>query len=246
MAYAKFSTGYVSGGVVSTIPFKPEKVKSYEAGVKADLLDRRLRLNLAGFIAEYKDLQSVQAGVFLNRPELGLVVITEGDLTTKGLELEATAAPVNGLTLSGGFGYTHLGKEKNVNPILLAIGFAQLQLRAKYTANLAAQYETPPLFGDARIMARIDGSYRSKKVLYGTAPIPAEYEVMHYTAGGWVLNTRVALRDIAIGGASLEIAGWARNLTDQDRPAYGVNFAYAGALTYEPARTYGVDVTLKF
>src|SRR3546814_15175180 len=36
---------------------QPEVLDAYEAGLKTDLLDRRVRLNVAGFYYEYKNLQ---------------------------------------------------------------------------------------------------------------------------------------------------------------------------------------------
>src|SRR3546814_17300564 len=38
-------------------PTDPETADSYEAGVKTEFLDRRLRFNLTGFYVKYKDLQ---------------------------------------------------------------------------------------------------------------------------------------------------------------------------------------------
>jgi len=55
--YAKFSTAYISGGKIANVTFNPSTAKSWEAGVKSDLLDRRLRFNLALFTVKYNDVQ---------------------------------------------------------------------------------------------------------------------------------------------------------------------------------------------
>src|SRR6185436_6484378 len=54
MAYAQFSTGFKGGGVnprpffvQQAVPFNPETLDAYELGAKADLFDRRVRLNVA-------------------------------------------------------------------------------------------------------------------------------------------------------------------------------------------------------
>lgn len=39
------------------LPFRPERTWSYEAGVKSELFDRRLRLNVNGYLADTKDIQ---------------------------------------------------------------------------------------------------------------------------------------------------------------------------------------------
>ncbi len=77
----------------------PETNWSYEAGLKADWLDGRLRTNVAAFYNEYKGLQF---GVSL--PSGGFGRINAGDATIQGLEVEATAVPVDGLEIYGSLG----------------------------------------------------------------------------------------------------------------------------------------------
>jgi iron complex outermembrane receptor protein len=100
-AYGSVTRGYKSGGTnfagttLLALSFNPESLWSYEAGVKTDWFDRRLRFNLTGFIYDYKDLQ-VQS---LLAP--GVVAI--GNATSaevKGLELETIAKPLTGLTFT--------------------------------------------------------------------------------------------------------------------------------------------------
>lgn len=60
MVYAKIETGFKSGTVNTLVPgsfISPEKITSYEAGVKSDLFDRTVRLNLSGFYYDYRNLQ---------------------------------------------------------------------------------------------------------------------------------------------------------------------------------------------
>ena len=64
MLYASYSTGFKPGGgnispapIVLGFNFKPERITAYEAGLKSTFLDNRVRLNLAGFYYDYKDLQ---------------------------------------------------------------------------------------------------------------------------------------------------------------------------------------------
>src|SRR5690606_28017127 len=57
--YAKYSTGYLSGGSIGGISFDKETISSYEAGLKSDWFQDRLRINIAAFHAERKDLQTL-------------------------------------------------------------------------------------------------------------------------------------------------------------------------------------------
>jgi iron complex outermembrane receptor protein len=101
MAYASATRGYKSGGynyaAISdrTLTYYPETVWSYEAGARTDWFERRLRLNLTGFIYDYKDLQL--------QTILGPGVITIVNAATakgKGLEAEMSAMPAADWRLS--------------------------------------------------------------------------------------------------------------------------------------------------
>lgn len=248
LVYAKYSTGFVSGGAVSGIAFEPETVKAWEGGFKADLLGRRLRMNLALFKASYDDLQAVSSGAFLSPPrrELGTLVLREGDLDTKGFELEVTAAPVSGLTLNGSVGYTD-SKLKDVNTMLGGVD-RMSTVRPKWTTSLSAQYETEPLIGGVTLMARVDGNWRDKFRAQSNRDdkLPASLLPVAYSDAMWLVNARLALRNIMIGGAKAELALWGKNLTDSDNIAQSINFGYLGSTNYTRARTYGVDLNLTF
>ena len=246
LLYAKYSTGYVSGGSVSGIAFADETVKSWEGGVKADLFDRRLRANLALFTADYKNIQSVGSGATLTPPrrDLGTVVVSEGDLDTKGFELELNAVPLRGVTLTGALGYTD-SKFSNINPLLRAPDSYAAQ-RPNWTANLSAQYETLPLFDETTMMLRLDATWRSKNRVISQTGLPAAYDDLLYSDAMWKLNGRVALKNISISGANAELAAWVRNLTNADNPTFPIFLYYGASATYERARTYGVDLTFEF
>ena len=64
MAYTSISTGYKGGGVnprpfypSQTLSFKPETLTAYEVGTKMNLFDNHMRLNVAAFYNNYKDIQ---------------------------------------------------------------------------------------------------------------------------------------------------------------------------------------------
>jgi iron complex outermembrane receptor protein len=64
LVYAQYATGFKGGGInprpyfaSQVVPFDPETLTSYEAGIKSDLFDRLLRLNAAVFYNRFKDVQ---------------------------------------------------------------------------------------------------------------------------------------------------------------------------------------------
>lgn len=106
LLFASATKGFKSGGWNARgtrrdtlLPFEPEIVWSYEAGVRSEWLDRRLRMNLTGFFLDTQALQTPSA--FVDPVTGGVTFITQNfaDYENKGLELELTAVPVDGLNL---------------------------------------------------------------------------------------------------------------------------------------------------
>jgi len=101
LLYASATRGFKSGGTnwaatkTAALEFGPEQIWSYEAGVKSDWFDRRMRVNVSAFKYDYKDLQ-VQSLI-------GAGVVAIGNAATanvKGLEIETTGKPIPDLLLT--------------------------------------------------------------------------------------------------------------------------------------------------
>jgi iron complex outermembrane receptor protein len=112
MLYATYSRGYKGPAynaffnmtATADVALSPERSKGYEVGLKSQLLDNRLRLNLAAFDTKYSGYQA-------NYPDLvaGTVVtrfINAGDVSTRGIELDAQMRVTRQLTLSAAFAHT--------------------------------------------------------------------------------------------------------------------------------------------
>jgi iron complex outermembrane receptor protein len=115
LAYATVSTGFKGGGVTARPftknqavngTFTPETLVAYEVGVKTDLLDRRLRINLSGFYNDYKNIQLPLADCAVldgfapgKDPNPCAAIGNAGDGKMWGLEAEVTASPVEGLDI---------------------------------------------------------------------------------------------------------------------------------------------------
>ncbi len=80
MVYANAASGSRPPGLTTIVanarqvaPTSDEALISYEAGIKADLFDRRLRVNLNGFYLDYEKLSTAATGTqCLNEPGTGL------------------------------------------------------------------------------------------------------------------------------------------------------------------------------
>ena len=272
LLYAKYANAFVSGGSVGGLSFLPETAHSYEGGIKADFLDRRLRADLAVWDVSYQNMQQAASGLSVASinpafAQLGTVVLDEGNGHATGFELELTALPMRGLTLTAGVGDTdfHFTKVNLANDGLapvpggspggVAADFAA-GLRPKWTANLSAQYETEPLFDDVRLSLRTDASYRSSEILasYATALNPS-FAAVDHTGPTWLVNARVALEHLSFAHTNVDVALWVQNLTDDKSPSFSLflplnpAFPYNGtdgATSYQEARTFGVDLSLTY
>jgi iron complex outermembrane receptor protein len=174
MTYAQFSTGYKGGGVnprplynVQALTFRPETLQAYEIGLKSQMLDNRLRLNVAAFYNRYKDIQLVLSDcTALFGPVFGLPCLlpaNAGDAHVKGGELELDWAPFRGLQIDASYSYLDFRFVR----INAATGL-DLGKVTPYTprnkASLGIQYEIQ-LGGFGSITPRVDTSYQS--TVYG-------------------------------------------------------------------------------
>lgn len=115
MVYASIATGFLSGGfsetcsqVVTCLPYDPETNINYELGWKADLMDRRLRMNVSLFWTDFKDLQRNQVFEFTNfdgSPGQETITLNAGKSRSRGAELETTWIVTPSLMLRGSAGW---------------------------------------------------------------------------------------------------------------------------------------------
>ncbi len=114
MVYANVAKGFRSGGFNNTsagggvfiIPptYAPDSIWTYEAGTKHQLFDNRLSFDVAVYRSQWKDVQSYSFA-----PGSSLtVVLNSGQVAGWGVDASISARPVQGLTLSGTFGWNNL------------------------------------------------------------------------------------------------------------------------------------------
>jgi iron complex outermembrane receptor protein len=86
-------------------PYSPERAKAFEAGLRTEWLEHRLRVNITGFWNNYSDLQ---VGAF--RPVTGgtgqqAFIANSAFEEARGAEFEVTALPIRGLRLNASVGF---------------------------------------------------------------------------------------------------------------------------------------------
>jgi iron complex outermembrane recepter protein len=124
LLYGSVSTGYRSGGfnASSALAYNPEDITAYEVGVKSEWLDRRLRLNLAGFYYDYQDLQVTSPRELNGR--IQAFTQNAAEATIWGLELEALIRPSRFFSVDISLGYlnSEFGDFSSIDNICTAAG----------------------------------------------------------------------------------------------------------------------------
>lgn len=108
-SYASFNRGFRAGGFnpvgFTNPPSRPETLDAYEAGVKSDLFDHVLRVNIAGFYYDYSDIQLRSTAP----PALpgSAILYNAASAHIKGIDVDAVLVPTRGLTISAGMEILH-------------------------------------------------------------------------------------------------------------------------------------------
>ncbi|MEE4661686.1 MAG: TonB-dependent receptor, partial [Halieaceae bacterium] len=246
--YAKISTGYVSGGILSGIPYDPETLTAYELGFKSQFLENRLRINMAAFYNEYKDLQ-IQA--FLNGRQF---FDNAGEATIQGVEAELQWLPTEGLMLTASLGYVDHEFDEYLQRTPDG-GFRDLtndvvqQFVPDTTGRLSAQYYTGAFSGGAQFFARIDGLYQGDTPLTGntlrdTAGNPTPLNSERDLDAFWNVSARVGFSGIRVGDSQMSVSLFGENLLDEDFFPFSTE-AFSLNRMYARGRIYSLEVSLE-
>lgn len=195
MTYATFSTGFRGGGINprpftpgQVVPFGPEYLKNYEIGLKSELFDHRLRLNVGAFYDTYSAIQIVITNGFAGFPA-SAVPINAGDAEIGGLEAEFEIHPVENLEIDGSasylkFDYTRLSADAIASNVSKG-DVAPYSPSAK--ASLGVQYKFS--LGDlGSLTPRLDADYQD--VQYTSAQNASRNKMQAYTTLNGHLNYR--------------------------------------------------------
>ncbi len=243
-AYARFATGYLSGGVINGAPFKPETANSYEIGLKGDFLDRTFRLNAALFRIDRKNLQTLffctdptlAVCNLPTGPVLGTVLIPLASARSQGFELEMTAVPTAGLTFGANLGYLD-------DKLSQSLGPRQSQA-PRFTTGVYSQYDLPTFASGAYLSARIDGNFKDKR---NSDPVPlSTTATLTQLPSRFDINARLSLLDLPVAGSKMRISGWVQNLTDNRKLEFARDLSTSVIGVFQVPRTYGVDIGFRF
>ena len=254
MFYTSYSTGFKSGGAspdcfsptACFLPVENEEVATWELGMRSDLLDDAVRLNLTYFDSSYDNLQ-IGATV----PGLGFTRFNVDETGISGVELESivrfsdnfrinvTAGWLDGeyesVTLQQAGGLTNDGVPcpGGVATVACALGL-DLKNAPDFRGSIGALLTLPVADGSLDIgvdLAIQDDAF----ALVANSPPHALIEVDP------LLNARIAYTP---NDDRWQLALWGRNLTDEE---YYRAASAAALTTYaSPPLTWGLDAQIRF
>lgn len=269
--YARFAKGFKSGGFNSETnlvgipnvpncaigapelcdPYRPEKVDSYEFGVKTRLLDNRVILNVAAFRDEHKD---IQLSIFTAQGAAASIVRNAAQARIQGLEFETVIRPVDTVTV-------------NASLAILDAKYKSYIDGGVDVADNRAFPHTPKVTAAAGIDWKVIEGDWGKLNLYGDVNYVSKYYTYPYalrsndpmvqlaglsrSKGRTIVNLRATVADIPVrGNSTLDISAFVRNLTKEADPSNFIDFGPAfGSLLlgyFPEPRTFGVTAGIKF
>lgn len=147
---------------------------NYAVGVKSQFADRKVTLNATGFFVDWKDVQSrldLTCGYYYR--------VNDGHIQSKGLELEASVRPVDGLTLSFNGSYTDAKAKRDVlvpDGGVVALDGDRAPLFPKWIGAFSAVYSVPigndslSFTGDLQLRSSFANRFRPDNPNYRTTP----------------------------------------------------------------------------
>jgi iron complex outermembrane receptor protein len=238
-AYTYWTKGFRAGGfnfrnakptVLPPGPTLQEEQNVWEIGIKSELWDNRVRLNLAYFYNQIDDIQRE-----VNVPDPDVVVlqgtINAGDVTIRGVELDFAAVVTDNFYIDGTVGYMD-GEYDSKNPAFAGFIGDDLPRLAPWSFGLGANYDIP-LENTSLINLRADYGWRDRNA-YNDSNTEFFAQQRRLGASASWLSPDVTWRVSLFG----------KNLLDQEN--WG-NLTEIGALGYTAGpmlkgRQYGIEV----
>lgn len=252
--FARAARGYRAPSIQGRLAFgrntsvaDSERTMSYEGGIKSTLFGGLARVNVTGYYSNTEDLQLTAVGGGTNFNTL----INAADVESYGFEAELQARPADGLDFSVGVGFNEneiqdaglgvaiCGAPCTVTDPLLAPGIAsidgnRLPQSPRWTVNWTAGYAHP--VGNGEIYAFTDWYYRGRIQFFLYDSV--EFADDSLLEGGLRLGYRTA-------NGKLDIAAFARNITNDTSAVGGIDFNNLTAFVNEP-RIFGLEIGTRF
>lgn len=248
LAYFFVAKGYKAGSFpalagsfdLAYSPVTQESVLDVEGGIKAQLFDRKVSLNLSAFYNDYRDKQvkSKLVDPIFGRLD-ALVNIPKSEI--KGFEVELNARPVTGLALGAALTYLDSELVEADNLFSLAglpgnFSGNPIPRTSKWTANANFNYSFP-IGSSAQAFVGSQLTYRS----HATSSIGNEPDFL--LPGATIIDAQIG---VDLNDDKFRIMLWGKNITNE---FYLTNiYQYTDGISRFAGRpaTYGITLGYKF
>ena len=255
--YARIAKGFRGPSIQGRLVFgdtvseaDSETVLSYEAGLKSEFFDNRVRTNLSAFYYTLSDQQLTIVGGLNNT--VALFNADEGE--GYGFEADVEAAPIENLFLTAGLSYNHTEIKDDLlvapgcgapctvldpevydddgNFLGYNISGNAFPNAPEWIANVTARYAVPVPGGE--LFAYTDWAFKGETNFF-------LYESIEYSQEGyWEGGLRLGYKS----DRGYEAALFARNILDEEVLEGGIDFNNLTGFVNEP-RIVGVEVSWK-
>ena len=248
--YISYSQGYRSGGFngrwgnqFSAIrPYRPETVTNIELGLKSQLLDNRLRFNMAIFDMDYEDKQ-LDVDIPDTLAAIGRATVTDNvaEATFRGVEIELYAIINQNFSVDLNMGYLDASYDEFFADFTgsgTEADFTYLEpLRAPeltWTLGLTYEWQAGAGIAYVRASAHFIGEHHTSQLNSQT-----------------VFNNDQTLVDLSMNYEidNTTFAFFAKNITEEDGFTVGYDVFAGAAWTYGMARkprVWGFNITQSF
>ena len=262
--YARVATGYRSGGFNASgavIPgtnqianFNEESLISYELGLKSELFDRKLRLNVAGYHNVYDDLAIIQP-VLTGGGTFQTQIVNAGKVTYTGIEADFVAFLGDMFSIDGSVGYVDVKYKEfaagqpadPTDPIVNIASASRPGYTSPFTANLALNATFPVSDNGMELRARVGFTHEDGKYSFNNS-ISSPFNEQIKGDDADLVDAQIVLDKIPLARGEARFMIWGKNLTNDHNLVRGIDFGplgYAGGYFNDP-RTYGATLGIKF
>ena len=267
--YARFARGYKSGGFngetnVFTAPtpecptgtpelcnpYRPEKVDSYEVGVKTVLADGAMTLNLAGFYDKHKD---IQLSVFDAQGAASSKVLNAAAATIRGVELETVIRPAPWLTFNGSFAWLDADYDSFIEGGVDVSDNRAFPHTPKYSVSAGFDWRVAEgNWGRVNLLADLSMVSKYYTYPYALRAASASDQIAADTRspGRTIVNLTASVTKIPLGRLEGKLSAWVHNLTYEKAPSNFIDFGpgFGGILLgyFPDPRTFGLTAGVSF
>ncbi|MBW2939901.1 TonB-dependent receptor [Zhongshania aquimaris] len=241
--------GFVTGNVpLASVTFDEENLEAWELGLKSELMNNRVRLNAVAFFYDYSD-QQVNGPIVQEGVNTSFSLINAGKSEISGVEVEVSALLTDHLSVNANYAFLD-SKFEDFPGAAPGENTASMNTPAfspKHSAYVGILYEFDPI-EIGQLSYRLGADYRDDMVGANAENDAGRISRRAVVESRTLVNTRLSLSEIDIGGGSGKISLWVNNIFDKD---YQTWITDVGALdlslvTFSEPRSYGIDFTYEF